>query len=105
MWRNTLAKNEYKIPFDHDGNQLHYPDYKRFEMRDNYVFEDTLEFRDYSRGRSAAYFNFAKESDGREVTVFLKDFCEIVKYMINGKITGKFTFTKRGENYGCKLVK
>jgi hypothetical protein len=71
---------------------------------DNYEFEDTLTYDGYSRGRSAAYFSFLR-SDGRKVTVFLTDFESIVNHMVKGKITGKFTFCKRGMNFGCKLIK
>lgn len=70
---------------------------------DNYIFTDTLTYDHYARGRSAAYFKF-KRTDGREVVVFLTDFEEFVKLMVNGKISGNFTFCKRGQNFGCKLV-
>ena len=71
---------------------------------DNYEFEDTLTYDGYSRGRSAAYFSFLR-SDGRKVTVFLTDFEVIVNHMVKGMITGRFTFCKRGQNFGCKLIK
>jgi len=73
-----------------------------FEL-DNYIFEDTLTYDHYARGRSAAYFIF-KRSDGRTVSVFLTDFEPIVSQMVKGEITGKFTFCKRGANFGCKLI-
>lgn len=91
-----------QIPFDLEDNQLHYPDAYHVEWKDNYIFNDTIEFITYARGRSAAYFIF-KRSDDKKVIVFLIDFCDMVKYLVNGKITGEFTFCKRGCNYGCKL--
>lgn len=96
----------YEIPFDSDGNQLHYPETywgKTFHFRPNFEFQDTLTFTTYSRGRSAAYFYF-KRTDGTTVTVFMSDFCAMVPHLIDGRITGKFTFTKKGANYGCMLV-
>ncbi len=71
---------------------------------DNYIFEDTLTYDHYARGRSAAYFIF-KRSDDRTVSVFLTDFEPIISEMVKGKVSGKFTFCKRGANFGCKLIK
>jgi len=71
---------------------------------DNYVFEDTLRYDTYSRGRSAGYFHFVSVFDGRGVTVFFTDFNDFILNMNKGAITGKFTFVKRGANYGCKLL-
>ncbi len=91
----------YAIPFDKDGNQQHYPDsWRGLEWRDNAPFADTLTYEGFSRGRSAAYFNFTRQ-DGKSVTVFLKEMSEMIPLMVGGKITGTFAFVKRGENYGC----
>ena len=70
----------------------------------NYEFTDTLVYSGYSRGRSAAYFNFKSKTDERNYTVFLTDFEEMVFKMANGEITGKFTFCKRGQNFGLKMI-
>jgi hypothetical protein len=94
----------YEIPFDDEGNQKHYPEsWRGLQWRKNDPFQDTLTYDGYSRGRSAAYFNF-KRSDGTFVVMFLKDFEELVTHMINGKVTGTFQFIKRGQNYGCTMV-
>lgn len=37
--------------------------------------------------------------------VFLTDSKEIIQHMIHRVIYGKWTFVKRGENFGIKLVK
>jgi hypothetical protein len=92
---------DYQIPFDKDGNQMHYPEsWRQPEWRDNTPFQDTLEYQSFNRGRSAAYFLF-KRANGTQVTVFLKEMSEMIPRMVNGKITGTFAFVKRGENYGC----
>ena len=71
----------------------------------NWVFDDTLVYDSYSRGRSAAYFGFKSKTTGREFTVFLKDFEEgFVRRMVRGEVTGQFTFCKRGANYGTTVV-
>lgn len=109
-----MKLGKYQIPFDANGNQQHYPEpwyvgqypnHQRVEpnWQDNHKFSDVLTFDGYSRGRSAAYFGFLR-ADGRSVTVFLKEFEGIVPHMVNGKVSGTFSFIKRGQNYGCVLV-
>ncbi len=70
---------------------------------DNYIFEDTLTYSGYARGRSAAYFKFAR-SDGHEIIMFLVDLEKVIPFMVKGKVTGKFTFCKRGANFGLTIV-
>jgi hypothetical protein len=114
MSKSTVTK----IPFDRLGNQMHYPEngYRpapngRYESvppdwRPNYEFEDVLRFVEYRRGRSAAYFVF-QTSNGTEVTMFLKDFTDMLhRVNIYGGCVQKarYTFCKRGANYGLKHV-
>lgn len=99
-------RGEYEIPFDKDGNQLHHPESRGANgcaWRPNEVFEDTLTYQGYRRGRSAAYFEFARKS-GAKVTMFLKDFESAIPKMVRGKIAGRWTFCKRGANYGVQLA-
>lgn len=44
-------------------------------------------------------------SDSIYYQVFLTDSKEIIQNMMHGIIYGKWTFVKRGENFGIKLVK
>lgn len=114
-----MATGAYQIPFDRSGNQLHWPD-PEYEWPEGYgqgkprvqvspvwqvnsTFGDVLTFDGYSRGRSAAYFGFTR-LDGKKVTMFLAEFTDVVPHMVKGKIGGTFTFVKRGQNYGVKLV-
>lgn len=99
-------RGEYEIPVDKDGNQLHYPDSwgaNGCAWRQNEEFEDTLTYQGYRRGRSAAYFEFRRKS-GAKVTMFLKDFESAIPKMVRGKIGGRWTFCKRGANYGVQLA-
>ena len=73
------------------------------DWRENEIFEDVLEFEHFSRGRSAAHAIFTR-STGAELTVFLTDVADMIPHFVNGKVKGKFTFCKRGANYGCKMV-
>lgn len=103
----------YQVPFDSLGNQLHAPyvpwNYEEKRPGDsitrlNEPFEDTLVFDTYSRGRSAAYFHFTRESDETSVIVFMTDLCEMIPHMVGGKITGRFQHIQRGANFGTTLL-
>lgn len=109
----AAKKGDYQIPFDEDGNQLHYPeiwiwgqDGKRQEVqwRDNERFATVLTYDNFYRGRSAAGFVF-KDPQGHCVTFFMRDFEDIIPHMKNGEVDGTFEFIKRGANYGCRIVK
>lgn len=97
----------YQIPFYKD-NQVDY--YNKYSwdpptLIDNFEFQDTLKLVGYSRGRSSTNFTMARLS-GKTVSVFVSDFFSMAssENFSAGQITGRFTFTKRGQNYGCKLV-
>lgn len=108
---------KYEIPFDKDGNQMHYPELTwdgtcdgngklistHPETRPNHPFTDTLTFSGSERGRSAAYFKFAREN-GKTVCFFMKEMEEIIPLLVHGKITGTFQHVKRGQNFGTALV-
>jgi hypothetical protein len=99
----------YKIPFSKQGNQLHYADrwyVERGEIQlvDNHEFEATLTLKEMLRGRSAAYFEFERMGEGKTVTVFMTDLMEMFPFIHSGLIRGRFTFCKRGANFGCRLV-
>jgi len=97
-------KKTYQIPFDKDGNQLSYEGYGAMQYLDNFEFVDTLEYVSYRTGRSAIGFTFRRASSGTLVNIFITDMDKMLLKMVEGKITGKFTFCKRGANYGCKLL-
>ncbi|SPA24561.1 hypothetical protein CBM2637_A150014 [Cupriavidus taiwanensis] len=110
-----MSKGNYQIPFDKDGNQQtypeswyvgKYPDHKAAgpDWRDNEPFADTLTYTGYSRGRSAANIEFTR-TDGTSVSFFMTDFHDVAPLMELGKLSGKFQFVKRGQNYGCQMIK
>lgn len=94
------------VPFDDDGNQMYYKFYRRGNegCRQNFEFNDTLSFNSIERGRSAAHFIFKRKSTGKTVTVFLKDFVDFLPHLVCGSVSGTFTFCKRGENFGCRII-
>lgn len=102
------AKEVIQIPFNKAG-MLHYPDpYPEKLMRwlDNHEFTGTLTLDGMERGCSAAHFTLHDTSDQR-YTMFMKDLLLMVQACSNmnrGTITGRWTYVKRGMNYGVKFV-
>jgi hypothetical protein len=88
--------SNYQIPFDKDGNQLSYPDWRHNEWRDNYEFSTTLKIIDIERGRSAARF-ILEDEEGHTYQMFMKDMMNLLQ---GQKLEGNWTFCKRGSNYG-----
>lgn len=101
-----MAKKEIKIPFL-DGNLLRYEyphHHDKIEYKDNYEFKDKLAYTGYGRGRSAAYFRFTSLRNKKTYYMFMTDMDDCIPLMMHGMIEGTFTFTKRGKNFGIKLV-
>jgi hypothetical protein len=74
--------------------------------KENFEFEDTLRLTGMSRGRSAANFNLKSETNAKDYNVFMTDMVYLFQNgeISKGIIKGKWTFVKRGQNYGIKLV-
>jgi hypothetical protein len=100
-----MAKTAYKIPFDSNGEMLSWaPGWGQVEWKDNYEWEDNLEYESFGRGRSAVHIYFRSLITGKKYTMFMTDFHDVVKDMVTGRISGTFTFQKRGANYGMRRV-
>jgi len=77
------------------------------ETFDNELFEDTLTYTGYEQGRSRVNMKFHSNKFNARVYMFLTDFNELMLSDTtagNGSINGRFTFVKRGANYGIKMV-
>ena len=94
--------NEAEIKYNPD-NDYSKPGQWGHYWVDNFVFEDTIEFDHCSRGRSAATFHF-KRSDGSKIEFMMHETTRLFPYFRDGKVTGKFTFIKRGTNYSCSII-
>lgn len=72
----------------------------------NKVFEDTLTYVQTRRGRSSAVFIF-EDSQGATYQMFMTDIDDLLKTknISNGRVKAKWTFQKRGQNYGIRLAK
>lgn len=101
------------IPFSRKtGNMLDYSwdtvgeDNQRTVWKENYEFDDVLEFTHFTRGRSSVKAHFKSLSDGKLYEMFITDF---EKMLLAGRldraqVCGRFTFCKRGANYGIKVL-
>jgi len=111
---------KYQIPFDSNGNMVGYMhDRDIVKWRDPETFFDALSFSRFERGRSAALLlegdegrhailegnGGGNEPQGQVFQVFLTDLSKMIPHMRDGIIEGTFTFCKRGQNFGIKLVK
>lgn len=110
--KTRKEKASWKVPF-FKGQMVSYiegyftmKEYsKDFELKDNYEFFATLTLKHVGRGRSSVGFSM-EDYDGKSYNMFLKDFEEMVKNntLDHGQISGKWTFVKRGQNYGIKCL-
>jgi hypothetical protein len=116
-----MAKKEpLMIPFStHDNSMIQYVgclpntmqdehwNNGRWVWKENFIFEDDLQFLGFYRGCSSAGTTFESLNDHRKYTMFLKDLEELILVdgIRSGIVHGKFTFVKRGQNYGIKYVK
>ena len=121
-------KKELFIPFDRNGNLLDYSYWGLNAEEEkvckengkvehfwgdgtisevfvpNFEFEDTLIFKHFSRGRSSVKAHFESQFTGTKYEMFICDLEDVIKanYFVT-KLSGRFTFVKRGQNYGIKL--
>lgn len=96
-WQVPFANGE-PLRWGYGGSQT--------EWRDNFTFRQTFTFVGFERGRSAAHA-LLKGEDGREFVCFLVDFAPLVRRGLfdqDGKVSGLWTFTKKGQNYGIRRV-
>lgn len=113
-----MAKRwDRKVPFDSStGDMLEYSPtdqvwnysskmYVPVLWKDNYAFKDTLEYEGYERGRSSCIIKFRCVTVNNRVRMFMTDFDNVVRMMKDGKVTGEWTFAKRGANFGVMLAK
>lgn len=78
----------------------------KVEWIENREFEETLTYAGYSRGASSATFLW-KDSTGATYQMFMVDMNDLLssKNIIKRQVTGTWTYCKRGQNFGIKLIK
>ncbi len=77
----------------------------RYKWVANHMWSDTINVVGMERGQSAAHFVVKSEVSGKTYYMFMKDLLNmILKTTIeNGRVSGCFTYIKRGKNYGLKM--
>ena len=104
-----MAKKPLTIYFDDKGNMLDqdysYGGTSKSEIAED--FNDSMKFmriREYRRKNSRAVLK--SETSGREYTMFIDDFNEVLQknLLIDLTITGTWRFLKRGSGQAIRLV-
>jgi len=104
-----MAKDKkIQVPFDRNGNQLDYPSYGD-STKDNYKFYDTLIIQDPTTGygRSSNKFTLVSKKDGKTYKMFPIDLVRLMRIAtstMGGQISGKWTFTRRGNATGIIYI-
>ena len=81
-----------------DGNE-------NYKWVNNHLWSDTVNVINYQRGNSAARFVVQSEVSVKKYVMFMKDMLDMIKThnIEKGRISGCFTYVKRGSNYGIKV--
>lgn len=74
-----------------------------FEVVENYEFDDTLTFDGFYTGNST-FGGYFSGTHIKKASVWASQMPEFINKMEYGKITGRFTFEKRGQSTGLVLV-
>jgi hypothetical protein len=96
----------YLIPYDGAGNLREYAGgYSETEWRDNTPFPAELQVVGYERGRTAVRVIW-EDGDGHAYPMFISYLVELIRTsnVIDGKVSGTWMGTKKGQNYGLRMV-
>lgn len=105
-----MAKATYQIPFDKNGGMIrkvyNYGSSALFVFKDNFVFEDILQYTGMQRTSTSSYALFKSTTTKKTFYMFLKDLDKVLlKHTVKlGFLSGKFTFCKHGPSYGIKII-
>jgi hypothetical protein len=99
----VTKKKEIRIPISESGEMQRYS-YSNERFIDNCEWDDKLKYRGYARGRSAAYFIFKSELNEKKYYMFMKDLDDSIGRMALGILEGRFTYCKRGQNFGIRMI-
>ena len=96
------------VPFD-DGKFVVYPEiwrHKNLEMKPNFTFNATMEFKGFIRGRSAARFWLVDMQTLDRYEMFLSEFNDMMQQTTieEGVVDGEWTFCKKGKNYSIRWL-
>ena len=99
IW-NNLSDKETEMVYNGEDVTI-----GNIEWRPNEEVELELYYVGHTRGRSAVTF-YWKDANGHGYPMFIKDFEDMMLRIDTIKpAKGIFTYVKRGQNYGIKLVR
>lgn len=106
----------FQVPFDAEGNVpflpqkayaittqgLYRPNYQLYKWKDNYIFEDTLQYEKAEKSNSSVVFYFRSTTTNNLYPMLLLDFLGLVKNfdLHKGMVKSKWTFIKVASYYG-----
>lgn len=97
---------KFDVYFDADGRlSWHHAQWSNPAHKEpNEVFTDKLVYSGYSNSRGGVHIFFISEKTGRELSMFMSDFDEIIKagLFMDKTVQGKFCFTKKGQSQGVR---
>ena len=119
--KNPRAFQQYEVSFDKDGNltrryltplvatstsrswKINHTGFNE----PNAIFADNLAFVKCYSTQNSAHFVFESLKDGRQYSMFLSDFEDIMKEhrLVDGyRIQGEFVFCKKGNSQGVRMI-
>jgi hypothetical protein len=105
----SKRKTDFDVVFDKDGNLLgtsYY--YGPTTTEKNKMFPDTLEYAGWLNAKKGGNSRilFKSLNSNRQYCMFINDFDEVVKAkrFIDNLIAGDFTFCRKGQSQGIRLI-
>jgi hypothetical protein len=102
-----MAKiGKYQVPFDSNGNLLHYAGYGQVDWRDNHPFRAQLKLDGMTSGYSAKYLKWVDINTGHRYSMFVADLIELLNERTVSKgltMDSLWVVRKRGNNYGIVI--
>lgn len=106
---------QFKVLFEINGDlcesggewQLRRPNANAlYKVEDNAPFTDTFEYEGYYSGSGNSRIMFKSVKTGREVTMFMSDFDEVIKAkrFIDNQIVGVFHYCRKNVKQGIRLI-
>lgn len=103
---SSIWVDGYEIPFDQRGNLVPAPSSHTYKIdwRPNHEYDTILRIKPFFHGHS---IEVEEEGNRRKFRMFLIDLLDVIRIVgiePGGVARGRWTFVKRGNNYGIKLT-
>lgn len=98
----------FKVFFSKNGDLLYTSRYVNYNNNHDYLEEDNKVFKDQLeyKGIAGSQVTFQSLTDKRTYRMFISDFDKVMlaKKVVNNIIEGEFTFTKKGQVQGFRML-